>query len=329
MATFKRRKNRITAVVRLKQGSRSKTFDTLTEAQNWALETEAYLKRTRHLVRGRTLGEAFERYANEISPTRRGERWEAIRLAKLCRDSLADITLETLTAGDLEGWKDRALAQGLKSSSWNREFNLVAAVIEQCRRWQWVESNVTREVVRPKDPLPRNRRINDHEIELVLNALKYREGATPTQIKDYLAVAFLLALEMGLRQGEIWSLRSEHLHLDAAYLKLIQTKNGHPRDVPLSHRAMALLRTLVPGRGGRLFCVAQPSAQTIWRQAIASTGIEDLHFHDTRHEACTRLARKLDMLDLARMIGHRDPRSLMIYYNPSATEIAERLNNCL
>ena len=48
-------------------------------------------------------------------------------------------------------------------------------------------------------------------------------------------------------------------------------------------------------------------------------------FHDTRHEACTRLARKLDVLDLAKMIGHRDPRSLMIYYNPTASEIAKRL----
>jgi integrase len=54
--------------------------------------------------------------------------------------------------------------------------------------------------------------------------------------------------------------------------------------------------------------------------------IENLRFHDSRHEGLTRLARKLDVLDLARMVGHRDPRSLMIYYNPTATEIAERLD---
>ena len=54
-------------------------------------------------------------------------------------------------------------------------------------------------------------------------------------------------------------------------------------------------------------------------------GLENLTFHDTRHEGLTRLARKLDVLDLARMVGHRDPRSLMIYYNATATEIAGRL----
>jgi len=48
-------------------------------------------------------------------------------------------------------------------------------------------------------------------------------------------------------------------------------------------------------------------------------------FHDTRHEALTRIARKLDVLDLARMVGHRDARSLMIYYNATAEEIAQRL----
>ncbi len=54
--------------------------------------------------------------------------------------------------------------------------------------------------------------------------------------------------------------------------------------------------------------------------------ITGLTFHDTRHEALTRLARKLDVLDLARMVGHRDPRSLMVYYNAPAEEIARRLD---
>ena len=50
-----------------------------------------------------------------------------------------------------------------------------------------------------------------------------------------------------------------------------------------------------------------------------------LHFHDTRHEGITRLAKKLEVLDLARMVGIRDLSILMVYYKPTATEIAERL----
>lgn len=51
-----------------------------------------------------------------------------------------------------------------------------------------------------------------------------------------------------------------------------------------------------------------------------------LRFHDLRHEAITRLAQRLDVLDLARMIGHRDLRSLQVYYNPTPAEIAGRLD---
>ncbi len=64
----------------------------------------------------------------------------------------------------------------------------------------------------------------------------------------------------------------------------------------------------------------------IFRRALQLAKIEGLTFHDTRHEAITRLAKKLQILDLARAIGHRDPRSLMVYFNATAEEIAEQLD---
>lgn len=49
-------------------------------------------------------------------------------------------------------------------------------------------------------------------------------------------------------------------------------------------------------------------------------------FHDARATAITRLSKRLDILELARMVGHRDPRSLMVYYRKSATDIAAKLD---
>ncbi|MCB1764228.1 MAG: site-specific integrase, partial [Gammaproteobacteria bacterium] len=63
-----------------------------------------------------------------------------------------------------------------------------------------------------------------------------------------------------------------------------------------------------------------------FRKIKNRTQIENLTFHDTRHEAITRLSKKLDVLDLARMVGIRDLKILMVYYNATASEIAERLN---
>jgi len=77
---------------------------------------------------------------------------------------------------------------------------------------------------------------------------------------------------------------------------------------------------------GNVFKSNQASAGQAFRKAVKRAGIQNFRFHDLRHEGCTRLAQKLPMLDLAKMIGHRDVRSLMIYYNPTATELAMRLN---
>ncbi len=62
-----------------------------------------------------------------------------------------------------------------------------------------------------------------------------------------------------------------------------------------------------------------------FRKIRDRAAIDDLHFHDTRHEAITRLARRLDILDLARMVRHRDLNQLRVYYNTTASEIAKRL----
>ena len=63
----------------------------------------------------------------------------------------------------------------------------------------------------------------------------------------------------------------------------------------------------------------------LFRKARARCGIQDLHWHDARATAITRLARRLDILDLARMIGHANLGELRTYYRERAEDIAARL----
>lgn len=65
---------------------------------------------------------------------------------------------------------------------------------------------------------------------------------------------------------------------------------------------------------------------SLFRKAKKMALIDDLHFHDARHTAITRLAKKLNILELARMVGHRDLRQLQVYFNMPAEEIAKRLD---
>ena len=129
-----------------------------------------------------------------------------------------------------------------------------------------------------------------------------------------------------MRQGEIWQLQWQDVYLKKRFVRLHETKNGTKRDVPLSKEAVRLLTLLNPEQEGKVFKSNQESSGVIFRRALQLAGIKALTFHDTRHEAITRLAQKVQVLDLARIIGHLDVRSLLTYYNSSAEEIAERLD---
>jgi len=302
---------------------KSKTFTTKLQAQSWAVEMEQTLTPDA-IVSGKTLGDAFRRYQKEVSPGKKGWRYENLRLNKFCRQDFAAYSLNDIRPVHIYQWVDQELKR-IKSSSVNRDLNLISSVFEQCKRWQWCDSNPVRGIKRPRNPRHRDRRISDEEVERIIDALGF-DGETVKSQRHETAIAFLLALTTGMRQGEIWSLDWGVIYLERRFLRLQDSKNGDRRDVPLSREAIRLLKLLKPRAHGRVFSYNQKSSATVFRRLVKMAGIEDLRFHDARHEAITRMARKVDMLDLARAIGHRDPRSLMIYYNPTAEEIAGRLD---
>ena len=146
-----------------------------------------------------------------------------------------------------------------------------------------------------------------------------------------MAVVFLFALETAMRVGEIIGLTWDSVSYEGRFVTIPKSKNGDTRQVPLSSRAVELLKKLEGIDKERCFTVDSRSMDTLFRKARtrASKTIPDiltLHFHDTRHEAITTLAKKLTVIQLARMVGHRDLKSLMIYYNETATELASLLN---
>ena len=54
--------------------------------------------------------------------------------------------------------------------------------------------------------------------------------------------------------------------------------------------------------------------------------LDDVHFHDTRHEAASRLSEKLsNVLELSAVTGHKDLRMLKRYYHPRAEDLAKKL----
>lgn len=327
MATIRKRGKMHFAEVRSRRHGVyvSRTFPTKLQAQAWALSVEQDLGVYKGATLGKTLWDAYERYMREISPTHKGARWEEIRLKKLQRDRLAVVMLANLSTERLQEWVSEQLTV-LSPSSVSREFGLISAVLTAARkRWKWMTHSPAADVMKPKKPPPRERRISADEQNRILEALGYDPKGVVYHPRRQVAIAFLLAIETAMRHGELWGLEWRDVNLADRYVVLHDTKNGTSRKVPLTKEAVALLQKL-PGGKGRVFPMPKATAEVMFRRAVQLAGIENLHFHDTRHEGLTRLAQKLSMLELARVVGHKDPRSLMIYYNPTVSELAAKLD---
>jgi integrase len=303
------------------QGRReSATFDTKAQAVAWANQREAELAGAR--LPEHTVADALRRYAAEVAPTHKGARWEILRLGLIGRDPLAKVRLPALTAKQVAEWKLRRLTQ-VGPASVRREMNLLQGVFKVCRtEWHWLNSDPMADVKRPTAPPSRKRRISQNEIDRLTLALGY-DGGPPETVQHRIALAFLFALETAMRAGEILGL--QWADVGKLSVCLPKTKNGDERHVPLSTRAREIL-SLLPTGEGPVFGLASAQRDALFRKARDRAEIPNLHFHDSRAEAIWRLSKKLDVMELARVIGHRDLRSLLLYYQTSADDLAAKLD---
>lgn len=308
----------------------SGVYPTKAESQAWAIEREAQMRRmaATGINTDKTCLDAFERYAEEVSPHKRGAAWERQRLTtiaghKVDGKHLGDMKLCDITVDTLGKWRDMRLnVDQVSGSTINRDMALLSHVFNTARKeWKWLAESPTTDVRRPANPPPRDRRITQDEIDKICLALGYA-GEVRTK-SDRVAVAFLLAIETAMRAGELCGLQWDDISGKVAHLPF--TKNGSKRDVPLSRRAVELLDSL-PRDGDACLGLTSAQLDALFRKARDRAAIDGLNFHDTRHEAITRLSKKLNVLELARMSGHRDLKMLQIYYNESAAAIASRLD---
>ncbi len=323
MATYRKRGNKWRAEIRKKGHTASASFSTKAQAVEWATLTEAEIVegKAQKIPTDKKVRDAFTRYAEEVSPTKRGGRWEIVRLTALKTDPLANVLLHELNTQHLAQYRDRRL-KVVSAATVNRDLNLISAVFTKGRKeWGWLRENPMRDLDRPKQPAPRDRLISNDEILRITLALGYRADGPIRSKMQLVGLFFLLGIETGMRLGEMCSMTKSSVHLPKRYVQLDATKNGDCRQVPLSKRGVELSRQFLETD----VRVSSAVASALFRKAARNAEIKDLHFHDTRHEATTRLARKVDVLALARIIGHRDLKSLMTYYNETATELAGML----
>ncbi len=319
MASIRKVGNKWRAEVRRKGKSRSARFNSKGEALAWAKTVERQiLGGSVEYQKDLTFSYVCGRYEREVSLKKKGARWESIRIQKFLKSDLAEKYLIEL---DAKFWRKWITEQSISPASVNRELNLISAIFSQCVEWEYFDSNPIKSVKRPKSPKHRERRISAAEEQAIIERL----GTDPSTSSGQVALAFILALETGMRRGEILNLKWPAIHLADKYLVVTDSKNSDSRQVPLSSRAVDVLMRLYDSKRP-VFKVTPATLTALFKRACDKEGISGLTFHDSRHEAVSRLAKKIDVMSLAKIIGHRDLKSLMIYYNPTAGELAKLLD---
>ena len=301
-----------------------RTFDTKAEAQAWAAMVESEIARGVFVSRAEaertTLTEALDRYEREVTPHKKSAYDERYKLKAWRTSNLSRRSLASIQGKDLAAWRDAEIRRGSSASTVRRKLALFSHLFEIARKEWGMESiiNPVDNIRLPPPGQPRTRRlVDDEEARLLATAKTYSGEIGPI---------ITLAIETAMRRGEISAMQWENLDRKSRVLLLPETKNGTPRRVPLSSRALAALERLPRRIDGKVWDMKPDSISQAFERVCLSAGVEGLTFHDLRHEATSRLFEKgLNPMEVAAITGHKTLQMLKRYTHLRAEDLVGRL----
>ncbi|CTA53430.1 phage integrase family site-specific recombinase [Shigella sonnei] len=239
-------------------------------------------------IRKMSLSRALDKYLKTVSVHKKGHQQEFYRSNVIKRYPIALRNMDEITTVDIATYRDVRLAEinprtgkPITGNTVRLELALLSSLFNIARvEWGTCRTNPVELVRKPKVSSGRDRRLTSSEERRLSRYFREKNLM--------LYVIFHLALETAMRQGEILALRWEHIDLRHGVAHLPETKNGHSRDVPLSRRARNFLQMMPVNLHGNVFDYTASGFKNAWRIATQRLRIEDLHFHDLRHEAISR-----------------------------------------
>ena len=332
MATFKQRGKSWQVQVAKLGVRRSATFPTKAKAERWAIEIESQILSNKigAVSNSLSLFDAIDKYIAAEAPSKRNPS-EYEKDFRHLQKSLPYIHLpiSKVTTELIAQYRDERV-KVVSGSTVRRELSILSGVFEFARReLKAVYANPVKDVKKPQQNPHRERRIPVEQEQLILNELGYREDECKNKAQET-GYLFVLALETAMRLGEICNIKKSDVFPN--YVRLPKTKNGSARNVPLSSRAKNTLSVLInhsetDNLTDRTTDAVSKMLDWYTKKLVPEhPELDDLTFHDTRHEATYRLSKKVEVLELSKITGHKDIKMLLIYYNPTMDELASKLD---
>jgi integrase len=354
MATFRQRKSGWWQAIVRRKGvtDQSGTFEKKVDAEKWARDVENRIDkgtfRDQREAEKTTLREALERYEREVTSKKKSQTSEKGFIKRwLDRPEIVDKFLASLRSSDFATYRDKRL-KAVSTQTVRHELKLIAHLYNiATREWNISVENPLRSIKMPPQGKSRERRLSPSEERYLFDATE-NSGAIDKDGKSranpWISPIVRFALATAMRQGEILSLTWKQINKEKALATLEETKNGERRVVPLAPSALAVLEALPRTLRGPVFVTSTEALVQSWKRAVVRArrvyladckkqGVEedpdflaDLHFHDLRHEAISRLFEMgLDAMTVSEISGHKTLSQLKRYTHLSKQDVAQRL----
>lgn len=317
-----------------------KSFRTKRDAEDWARGVEDEMVRGVYINRAPaerlTVEAALQRYLAEVTTTKRPTTQAREKnCAKMLQARLGKYSLAALTPDVVAAYRDWRLEQGKSANTVRLELALLGHLYTVAIQ-EWgvgLAANPVHLIRKPSPGQGRDRRLAEGEEKRLIEAAEKHSNP----IFGWLV---RLALHTGMRAGELVSLTRDQVNLNRRIVKLSETKNGSARTVPLSIEATGVFRAALdnpirpidtsliffgePGKDGkrRPYCFNK-----LWANLLKELKIDNLHFHDLRHEAVSRLVEAgLEDSKVAAISGHKSMQMLKRYTHLRAEDLVQELD---
>jgi len=323
MATFVRVGSKTKAIIR-KQGfpTKAKTFLRLADAKKWARKVEAEIEGglvdNSVLLRHYTLEDALKHYYKNCKRRNlKALRYVQAHSRLICRD-LGHLTLSDVNIKSLEEYRDSRL-ETVSSATVKHELGIIKRALNEFCSSKSLRGYQAPVIRPPKICNARSRRLKHHELPAILKVINNPEVQALIQ----------LAIETAMRRGELMRIEAQDIDYDRRTLKIDETKTNVPRTIPLTKKAVSILSYQTAGDlTGKLFSIKEDSLTQAFSRACAKAGIQNLRFHDLRHEATSRFFEMgLSLMEVASITGHQDPRMLRRYTHLEASDLLKKLDS--
>ena len=315
MGTIRKMGSNWQCMVRIKDHPQlSKSFKTNADAKRWGIETELKIRREDAgiaKIKYPTFHEIGLKYIADVSITKKGFINERNIIKSFMSESWSEYPLNKITPDIVGRYRDR-LSKTISGTSINRKLDVISTIFTTCRKeWGYPAPNPVLSIRRPKKGEPRNRRLTDAELNLLIRG---------NHTDEVMRTIIQIMLETGMRSGEV--VRISHDHLKGATLFIPITKTV-PRTIPLTKKGLELIKNATLPFNTTVDAIGKKFAKLCKKYKV-----KDAVPHDLRHNSLSDFMRvkNLNVPETMLIAGHKDPRMLLrIYNNLQVAHVAEKL----